>query len=72
MFSAIGMGEDGPEAIVPLDPFWKRLDDMAASMQSNNVTINVYASPGMDVKALAREVKNELINTENRRRLAWQ
>ena len=72
VFSAIGMGEDGPEAIVPLDPFWKRLDDMAASMQSNNVTINVYASPGMDVKALAREVKNELINTENRRRLAWQ
>ena len=72
VFSAIGMGEDGPEAIVPLDPFWKRLDDMAASMQSDNVTINVYASPGMDVKALAREVKNELINTENRRRLAWQ
>ena len=44
---------------------------MAESMQSS-VTINVYATPGMDVKALAKEVRNELISTENRRRLAWQ
>lgn len=67
-----GLGEAGPEAVVPLDPFWDRMDRMAESMQGNNVTINVYASPGMDVKALAKEVRNELISTENRRRLAWQ
>lgn len=71
VFGNIGLGEAGPEAIVPLDPFWDRLDRMAESMQSS-VTINVYATPGMDVKALAKEVRNELISTENRRRLAWQ
>ena len=71
VFGNIGLGEAGPEAIVPLDPFWDRLDRMAESMQSG-VTINVYATPGMDVKALAKEVRNELISTENRRRLAWQ
>lgn len=71
VFGNIGLSEAGPEAIVPLDPFWDRLDRMAESMQSS-VTINVYATPGMDVKALAKEVRNELISTENRRRLAWQ
>ena len=71
VLGSIGVGEAGPEAILPLDPFWKRMDDMAASM-NGDVTINVYATPGIDVKALAKEVRNELINVENRRRLAWQ
>lgn len=71
-FGAIGMGEAGPEAILPLDPFWARMERMEESMRSGEVTINVYATPGMDVKALAKEVRNELINVENRRRLAWQ
>ena len=70
----IGAGEAGAEAIVPLDPFWKRMDRIADSLNGSagNVTINVYATPGMDVKAVARAVKNELIQTENGRRLAWQ
>lgn len=72
VFSGIGMGEAGHEAILPLDPFWDRMDRIAESMQGGDITINVYAAPGMDVKALAKEVKNELISTENRRRLAWQ
>ena len=72
VLGGIGLGEAGPEAILPLDPFWSRMDRMAESMQGGDVTINVYATPGMDVKALAREVRNELINVENRRRLAWQ
>ena len=67
-----GIGESGPEAVVPLDKLWSKMDKMAETMQGGGVTINVYASPGMDVKALAREVRNELISTENRRRLAWQ
>lgn len=71
VLGSIGLGEAGPEAILPLDPFWKRMDDMAASM-NGDVTINVYATPGMDVKAIAKEVRNELISVENRRRLAWQ
>lgn len=72
IFGAVGVGEAGPEAILPLDPFWARMERMEESMKSGEVTINVYATPGMDVKALAKEVRNELINVENRRRLAWQ
>lgn len=72
VFGAIGMGEAGAEAIVPLDPFWKRMDEMAESMQGGDITINVYAQPGMDVKDLAMRVRDELVSVENRRRLAWQ
>ena len=72
VLGSIGVGEAGPEAILPLDPFWARMERMEESMKSGEVTINVYATPGMDVKALAKEVRNELINVENRRRLAWQ
>lgn len=35
-----GGGEKGPEAIVPLDPFWKKLDKMNAG-STFNVTMNV-------------------------------
>jgi len=69
--SLIGAGEAGSEAIVPLDPFWKKMDQIAES-RSGDITINVYASEGMDVNAVARAVKNELIQSESRRRLAWQ
>lgn len=67
----IGAGEAGAEAIVPLDPFWKKLEQMGNS-QSNEVTINVYASEGMSVTELASEVERRLISATNRRRLAWQ
>lgn len=69
-----GGGEAGAEGIIPLKPFWTKMDRIAeaATNNSGNITINVYASQGMDVKALAREVRRELINTENGRRLAWQ
>lgn len=30
VFGAVGMGEAGPEAILPLDPFWKKLDEQNA------------------------------------------
>lgn len=67
----IGAGEAGPEAILPLDPFWRKLEQMNNS-QPNNVTINIYASEGMSVTELATEVERRLVNTVNRRRLAWQ
>lgn len=54
-----GGGEKGPEGIVPLDPFWNRLDTMADSIVSGVATvqaaaagngqpvqINLYAFPG--------------------------
>lgn len=34
-----GMGESGPEAILPLDPFWKRLENMNGN--TFNITMNV-------------------------------
>ena len=66
----IGMGEAGPEAIVPLDPFWKKLDQMAEST-GNEVIINVYPSSGMDEKAIAEAVERRFIDAQKRRRLAW-
>lgn len=67
-----GIGEAGPEAVVPLNTLWKKLDAIAnASGNGNGVVINVYAAEGMDVNALAQKVKRVIISEENRRRLAW-
>ena len=33
--------------------------------------INVYPSSGMDEEALAQKIERKLIETQNRRRLAW-
>lgn len=71
--SLIGVGEKGPEAVVPLDTLWNKLDRIAdASSGGPSIVINVQASPGMDTAALAAEVERRLINSVNRRRLAWQ
>lgn len=43
----IGAGEKGAEGIVPLDPFWKKLDDFGESMQGGdvfNINLNYDAS----------------------------
>ena len=66
----IGMGEAGPEAIVPLDPFWKKLDKIADA-SGDSVVINVYPSSGMDEKAIAEAVERRFIDAQKRRRLAW-
>lgn len=68
--SLIGVGEAGPEAILPLDPFWKKMDQIASG--TGDININVYASPGMDVNELAAVVQNKIIQSENRRRMAWR
>lgn len=69
--SLIGVGEKGPEAVVPLDTLWKKLDNIAAASSGPAVQIVVNAAPGMDVNALAAEVERRIINSTNRRRLAW-
>lgn len=68
--SIIGVGEAGPEAVVPLDKFWKKLDAIAEGA-GDQITINVYASEGMDVKQLAAEVERRLVDDARRRRAAW-
>jgi len=67
-------GEAGTEAIVPLDPFWKEMDKITDAVRrgSGDITINVYASQGMNVDELASAVERKLIKAQNRRRLAWQ
>lgn len=40
----IGAGEKGKEAIVPLDPFWDRLDKIKGNTITNNIT--VYSNDG--------------------------
>ena len=63
-----GIGESGPEAVVPLDKFWKKLDEMAAGQ---NIVININGA-NADPREIAEEVKRVLIQETNQRRLAWQ
>ena len=68
----IGIGEKGSEAVVPLDILWNKLDKIADNEQPPvQVTNNIYASPGMDVKQLADEVEKRMISKVNKERLAW-
>ena len=48
-----------------------RAANTSSNVQASGITINVYGTPGMDVNALAEAVRSKLIQTENRRRLAW-
>ena len=67
-----GIGEAGPEAVVPLDKLWKKLDAIAEASQSSGVvTINVYATPGMDINQLAAAVEQRLVTLEKQRSKAW-
>lgn len=67
----VGFGEAGPEALLPLDPFWKKMDEIAEGSGAN-VTINVYPSAGMDEEQLAQKIERKLINQVQNRRLAWR
>lgn len=72
VFGSIGMGEAGPEAIMPLDPFWKKMDEMAASIKGGtSIVININGA-NSNPKEIAEEVKKVLIRETNQRRLAWQ
>ena len=66
--SVIGVGEAGKEAVVPLDKFWDKLDNLHGE---TNIVININGS-NKDPKEIAEEVKRVLIRETNQRRLAWQ
>lgn len=66
-----GVGEAGPEAVIPLDRFWRQMDAIAENTKGTEVTINVYGAEGQNPKALAEEVKRVLIRETKQRRLAW-
>ena len=65
----IGVGEAGPEAVVPLDKFWKTLSQ--ANMGGTNIVININGANASPTE-IAEEVKRKLIRETNQRRLAWQ
>lgn len=64
-----GIGEAGPEAVVPLDKFWDKLDKLGTG--ETNIVININGA-NKDAKEIAEEVKRMLIRETNGRRLAWQ
>lgn len=78
MFSTptfFGAGEAGDEILYGRNSLMR---DISAAVSNANagggdeITINVYASQGMDVKELAAEVERRLIESQKRRTLAWQ
>ena len=62
-----GVGEAGPEAVLPLDRLWKEM----AKLNGGGVVINVYASDNMSVNELAAEVQRRIIIAQKRRSNAW-
>lgn len=68
-------GEAGPEAIIPLDKLFAQMDRMAETIKGpaggDNVTINVYASPGMNIRELAAEIEARLVRQQKQREKAW-
>jgi phage-related protein len=65
-----GIGEAGSEAILPLNPFWKKMDEIIDATKGN-ITVNVYGSPGMNVEELASAVERKIVNKVYRRNKAW-
>lgn len=66
-----GIGEAGPEAVIPLNTLWKKLDNIAAASAGNGVTLNIYAPPGMDINQLTEKVQRELVRLQRQRMKAW-
>lgn len=69
----IGIGEAGPEAVVPLDTLWRKLDRIADSKVSGerNITFNIYPTEGMSAREIAEEVRRIMIEDERDRGLAY-
>lgn len=66
-----GIGEAGPEAVIPLDKLWKKLDAIAAAGFGGGITLNVYAPPGMNIDQLTTKVEQMLIKQQKQRMKAW-
>lgn len=67
VFTGVGDAVGG-EAVLPLKKLW---DEMDKRYSSNEVVINITATPSMDVNELANAVQRRIIELENRRKMAW-
>lgn len=67
--SLIGVGEAGPEAVVPLNKFWDKLDNMAAA--SGAPVINIYPGPNQSAREIAKEVERVLVQQQKQRAQAY-
>lgn len=66
-------GEDGPEAIIPLDRLFDELRKLYGKGNCGGGDINIYVNGGnADAATIAAEVERRLIAAQKRRRLAWQ
>ena len=64
-----GIGEAGSEAVVPLNKFWDKLDNIAAA--SGAPTINIYPGPNQSAREIAKEVERILIQQQKQRANAY-
>lgn len=62
-----GVGEAGPEAVLPLSKLWEQME----RMNTGGVVVNVYGSDNMSVTELAAEVERRIIAAQKRRSNAW-
>lgn len=67
--SIIGVGERRPEFVGALDDLRQIVREEAGT--GEGVTINVYASPGMNEEELARKVEQKLVAWERQRAMAY-
>lgn len=64
-----GIGEAGPEAVVPLDKFWDKLDNIAANQTAP--VINIYPGPNQSAREIAKEVERVLVQQQKQRATAY-
>lgn len=64
-----GIGEAGPEAVVPLDKLWRQMEKMNTGGDTYN--LNITPAEGMNVEELATAVQRKIIELQKRRGQAW-
>lgn len=69
VFSGVGVGEAGAEAVLPLKKLWEEMDKRFTS--PDNVVINVYATPSMDVNELADKIQARLVALQRQKAKAF-
>lgn len=70
VFGGVGVGEAGAEAVLPLKKLWEEMDKRFAP-STDNIVINVYPTPSMDVNELADKIQNRLVALQRQKAKAF-